>query len=69
MGTYEENETPFDIFDENSIHQGFADALENKEENYLFMINVSEHVKRSSDMLMFLGEYFKELIKKQELVK
>lgn len=26
------------------------------------MINVSEHVQRPQDMLMFLGEYFKALI-------
>jgi hypothetical protein len=28
------------------------------------MINVSEHVNRPHDMLMFLGEYFKEHIKR-----
>ena len=32
------------------------------------MINVSEHVKRPEDMLMFLGEYFKVVILRTENV-
>lgn len=30
-----------------------------EEEELIFLINLSEHVKRPKDMLMFLGEYFK----------
>ena len=33
------------------------------EEMLMFLINTSEHVKRPKDMLMFIGEYFKEHIK------
>ena len=29
----------------------------------IFMINTAQHVKRPVDMLMFLGEYFKNMIK------
>lgn len=32
------------------------------EEELVFMINMSEQAKRPKDMLMFLGEYFKEAI-------
>jgi hypothetical protein len=32
------------------------------EEDLVFMINVSEHVQKPNDMLMFLGEYFKKHI-------
>ena len=32
------------------------------------MIDVAEHVNRPQDMLMFLGEYFKENIKLQDSV-
>lgn len=30
-----------------------------EQEDIMFMINTSEHVKRPQDMLMFIGEYFK----------
>lgn len=33
-----------------------------EEEELIFMINLSEHVKRPKDMLMFLGEYFKKTV-------
>jgi hypothetical protein len=39
------------------------------EEDLLFMVNVSEQVKRPQDMLMFLGEYFKEVIIRTEQIK
>lgn len=32
------------------------------------MINVAEHVQRPVDMLMFLGEYFKEIIYQTEKI-
>ena len=28
----------------------------------MFMINSAEHINRPTDMLMFIGEYFKEVI-------
>lgn len=33
------------------------------ESDLMFMINVSEHIKRPVDMLMYLGEYFKQHIR------
>ena len=33
-----------------------------KEDDIILMINVAEHVKRPTDMLMFLGEYFKVVV-------
>lgn len=32
------------------------------------MINISEHVQRPEDMLMFLGEYFKVVILRTETI-
>lgn len=66
MGNYNSEETPFDMFDTGCHDETITPYLENKEENITFMINVSEHVKRSQDMLMFLGEYFKELLTKTD---
>lgn len=37
-----------------------------KEDDIILMINVAEHVKRPTDMLMFLGEYFKVVVEKTE---
>jgi len=39
------------------------------EEELIFLINLSEHVKRPEDMLMFLGEYFKEVIRQNMKIK
>lgn len=34
----------------------------------IFLINLSEHVKRPKDMLMFLGEYFKKCVEESQIV-
>ncbi len=39
-----------------------------KEDEIILMINVAEHVKRPTDMLMFLGEYFKVVVEKTETI-
>ena len=57
------------MFDTGCHDETITPYLESKEENITFMINVSEHVKRSEDMLMFLGEYFKELLQRTITVK
>jgi hypothetical protein len=68
IGEYEgKDDTPFDLFD-SVYHKDMNLGLMNEEE-LIFMINTSEHLKRPSDMLMFLGEYFKEHIKKTEKIK
>ena len=38
------------------------------EDDIILMINVSEHVQRPEDMLMFLGEYFKVVILRTETI-
>ena len=56
--------TPFDTFDTNFHDDHIGKTLSGMpEENLMFLINTSEHLKRPKDMLMFLGEYFKEHIK------
>lgn len=40
-----------------------------KEDDIILMINVAEHVKRPTDMLMFLGEYFKVVVEKTIIIK
>lgn len=71
IGQYGEDNTPFDDFD-SSCHNNFIgskNTLSNiTEEDIVFMINVSEHINRPSDMLMFLGEYFKEHIRRCEKI-
>ena len=66
MGQYTEDNTPFDIFDSecHNLKGGIAHAGERleDEDDIVFMINLAEHVQRPQDMLMFLGEYFKENI-------
>ena len=64
--SYGEDNTPFDDFD-NECHEksGVADAkLDMSDEAIMFMVNTAEQVQRPEDMLMFLGEYFKMLIKR-----
>lgn len=39
-----------------------------EEEELIFCINLSEHVKKPKDMLMFLGEYFKKTLQITEMV-
>lgn len=69
--SYSDDNTPFDDFD-SSCHDKFIGSQQSlnnmQEEDIIFMINVSEHVNRPHDMLMFLGEYFKEHIRKCEQV-
>ena len=60
-----DEDTPLDQFDSecHQVPNGIINSrAELKEEDILFMVNVSEQVKRPQDMLMFLGEYFKEVI-------
>ena len=45
------------------------DARIMTEEMLIFLINTSEHVKRPKDMLMFIGEYFKEHLKHCKKIK
>ncbi len=35
----------------------------------MFLINTAEHVSRPTDMLMMMGEYFKEVIIQTEKIK
>ena len=39
-----------------------------KDDDVMFLINLAEHVKRPKDMLMFIGEYFKQMISITEKV-
>lgn len=66
MGQYSDDNSPFDIFDSecHNLKGGISqngERLED-EDDIVFMVNLSEHVQRPQDMLMFLGEYFKENI-------
>lgn len=73
-------DTPFDMFDNDCHDVGQGLGMNKKEiyedeEQLKFLINMSEHVGRPEDMLMFLGEYFKQnliqtlSIEKQNLAK
>ena len=63
-----ESDTPFDQFDSDCHKVGTGIATVNskdqidEEDELVFLINLSEHVKRPRDMLMFLGEYFKKTV-------
>ena len=63
-----ETDTPFDQFDSHCHRQGEAIASEQSkaqvddEDEIIFLINLSEHCNRAKDMLMFLGEYFKQSV-------
>jgi hypothetical protein len=69
IGKFGDDDTPFDMFDskchnqQNGIIKGKKIL---KEDDIILMINVAEHVKRPTDMLMFLGEYFKVVVEKTE---
>lgn len=71
MQEYGDNETPLDNFD-SECHDCPGGIIKSRdrltEDDIVFMINVSEQVKRSADMLMFLGEYFKEVIFRTEKI-
>lgn len=65
IGIYNDDNTPLDKFDSDchNVEGGIIKQHHRlSEDEIIFMINVSEHVKRPIDMLMFLGEYFKEVI-------
>lgn len=63
-----ESDTPFDQFDSDCHKVGTGIATPDskdqidEEEELVFLINLSEHVNRPRDMLMFLGEYFKKTV-------
>jgi len=57
---FTDKNTPFDAFDASCHDEHISRDLQNlDQEELMFMINTSEHVKRPQDMLIFLGEYFK----------
>jgi len=66
IGAYDDDDTPLDTFDTECHDQdgGVIQSCNGRysEEDLVFMINTSEQVNRPIDMLMFLGEYFKEVI-------
>jgi hypothetical protein len=66
IGAYDDDDTPLDNFDTECHDQdgGVIQSCNGRysEEDLVFMINTSEQVNRPIDMLMFLGEYFKEVI-------
>ena len=74
MQEYGDKDTPLDSFDSKchdleSDKGGIAQSRDRlSEDDIIFMINVSEQVKRSSDMLMFLGEFFKMTIYRTEKI-
>ena len=70
IGFYDDQSTPLDYFDSecHSEEGGIIQTHRLSEDELIFMINVSEHVKRPVDMLMFLGEYFKEVIFQSERI-
>ena len=63
-----ETDTPFDKFDSECHKQGTGIAtkdskeLIDEEEELIMLINLSEHINKPKDMLMFLGEYFKQTV-------
>ena len=68
---YGEKDTPLDLFDSDHHENFISKSIGNKElseEDLTFMISVSEHVDRPDDMLMFLGEYFKQHIIKTDKI-
>eukprot|EP00356_Strombidium_inclinatum_P015164 CAMPEP_0170482330 /NCGR_PEP_ID=MMETSP0208-20121228/2393_1 /TAXON_ID=197538 /ORGANISM="Strombidium inclinatum, Strain S3" /LENGTH=402 /DNA_ID=CAMNT_0010755157 /DNA_START=112 /DNA_END=1317 /DNA_ORIENTATION=- len=71
MQEYNDSETPLDIFD-SECHDCPGGIIKSRdrltEDDIIFMINVSEQCKRPGDMLMFLGEYFKEIIFRTEKI-
>ena len=65
IGSYDSNSTPFELFDQPCHDEFLGKKTGNgweSEEDLIFMINCAEHVNKPDDMLMFLGEYFKEHI-------
>lgn len=70
-----ESDTPFDQFDSacHKVGTGIATQDSKKEideeEELIFLINLSEHVKRPLDMLMFLGEYFKQTVSETKYIQ
>lgn len=67
-------DTPFDQFDSecHTVGSGIATISGkediDEEEELIFLINVSEHVQRPKDMLMFLGEYFKKCVQETKYI-
>lgn len=65
IGEYGDDDTPLDYFDSDchTCDHGIISARSRLgDEELMYMINLAEHVERPIDMLMFLGEYFKEVI-------
>ena len=66
MGEYTNETTPLDQYD-SACHETQNGIIAKKtamsDEDLVFMVNLSEQANRPRDMLMFLGEYFKEAIR------
>ena len=65
IGDYTHKDTPFDWFDSECHEKHITSYMKNdglSDSDLIFMINTAQHVKRPIDMLMFLGEYFKNMI-------
>ena len=62
MGEYGETNTPLEFFDSECHKQGLdkIDLLDDSKVR--FMIYIAENAGRPTDMLMLLGEYFKQVI-------
>ena len=65
MGNYTNDATPLDHYDSecHKVDGGCINSMKTmSEEELIFMVNVSEQANRPADMMMYLGEYFKEAI-------
>lgn len=70
MQEYDDDNTPLDQYDSDchSCEGGVLSVTRFQEEELVFLINLSELVKRPSDIMMFLGEYFKMIIRKTQKI-
>ena len=65
IGIYTDEDTPLDNFDskchdcKDGIKKTSASLLDTQ---FMFLINTADHINRPTDMLMFIGEYFKAVI-------
>lgn len=71
IGEYGDNDTPLDNFD--SQCHDCKDGIKKTsgglgESKIMFLINTAEHIGRPADMLMLIGEYFKEVVRLTGLI-
>ena len=65
IGEYDNENTPLDNFDAkcHDCEGGIKSIKEEMtDEQFMFLINTAEHIDRPTDMMMLIGEYFKEVI-------